>query len=130
MKIKQPGPVMVCVTRQKACQRLIKHGAQLAAARDMPLTVVHVARNGEDLLGNVDEGAALDFLFGIAKTYGADMVMLRSDDVAKTLCQYASAHNASVVVLGETREGHTAVKGLMRRLNTRIPGLEIEVVVS
>jgi K+-sensing histidine kinase KdpD len=131
LKTKQPGPIMVCVTRQKACQRLIQHGAQLAAARDMPLTVVHVARDGEDLLGNVsDEGAALDFLFGIAKTHGAEMVMLRSDDVVETLCRYASAHNASVIVLGETRQGNTAVRGLMRRLNARIPDVEIEVVVS
>jgi K+-sensing histidine kinase KdpD len=121
----------VCVTRQKACQRLIKHGAQLAAARDMPLTVVHVARNGEDLLGNVsDQGAALDFLFGIAKTHGAEMVMLRSDNVIDTLCEYAIAHRAAVMVLGETREGHMAVKGLVRQLHLRIPDVEIEIVVS
>lgn len=122
---------MVCVTRQKACQRLIRHGAQLAAARGMSLTVVHVARNGEDLLGNVsDQGAALEFLFGIAKTHGAEMVMLRSDSVIDTLCEYAVAHRAAVMVLGETREGHTAVKGLVRQLHLRIPGVEIEIVVS
>lgn len=131
MKEQQPGQVMVCVTRQKACQRLIKQGAQLAALRDMPLCVVHVARNGDDLLGNVsDQGAALDYLFGIAKTHGAEMVMLRSDNVVDTLCEYAKAHGVAVMVLGETRDGHNAVKGLIRQLGQRLPGVEIEIAVS
>ena len=131
MDEQQPGQVMVCVTRQKACQRLIRHGAQLAAARDMPLTVVHVARNGDDLLGNVsDQGTALDFLFGIAKTFGAEMVMLRSDNVVDTLCDYAGSHNVAIMVLGETKGGHTAVKGLTRQLNVRLPQVEVEIAVS
>jgi hypothetical protein len=34
------------------------------------------------------------------------------------------------MVLGETREGHMDVKGLVRQLHLRIPDVEIEIVVS
>jgi K+-sensing histidine kinase KdpD len=120
---------MVCVTRQRACELLIKHGAGVAAAKKMPLVVVHVARNGEDLLGNVsDEGKALDFLFGIAKHYSAEMVMLRSDHVVDTLCEFAEQNQVEVIVLGESRSDHAAARGIDRDLSARLPDVRIMIL--
>lgn len=121
--------VMVCVTRQRACEHLIKQGASIAAARKMPLIVVHVARNGEDLLGNMsDEGKALDFLFTIAKHYAAEMVVLRSDHVVDTLCDFARQHRVEVVVLGASRSEQAAARSIDRELTTRLPDVRIMTV--
>ena len=39
--------VMVCVTGQKNCERLIREGAQIAAIREVGVHVVQVAHEGE-----------------------------------------------------------------------------------
>ena len=39
--------VMVCVTGQKNCERLIREGAQIASIREVGVHVVHVAHEGE-----------------------------------------------------------------------------------
>ena len=53
---------MVCVTRQKTCERLIKAGARVAKDAGMAFSVVHVVRPGEQMLDLGEDGAALDYL--------------------------------------------------------------------
>ena len=83
-----PKKTMVCVTVQKTCERLIRAGASLAGGAG--LSVVHVARSGEALLGGSSESEALEYLFRISREYGAEMDMLRSDDVIDTCLLYTS----------------------------------------
>ena len=60
--------VLVCVTKQKTCERLIKTGARLAKeAGDAELLVVHVLHRDDNILGNMMQGDALEFLFQISK---------------------------------------------------------------
>ena len=108
--------VLVCVTRQKACEQLIRAGAQLAREGEKGLMVVHVAPFGENILGNPQEGEALDYLFTIAKQYGAAMQMLRSEDVAGTLAEYAREHAVGCMVLGSSGKPWSMLRELKQQL--------------
>lgn len=115
---------MVCVTVQKTCERLIRHGAALAGSAG--LSVVHVARGGEKLLGADSDGEALEYLFHIAREYGAEMDMLRSDDVFGTIIDFARKNNIENIVLGAS--GARESFGLSERLRLSLPGVSVVIV--
>lgn len=119
--------IMACVTRQRACERLIKRALSLKED-GQSIGVVHVARTGDDLLGNPIEGDALDILFTVAKANGAQMHMLRSDHVIETLIEFAVENDVKIIVLGESREYKGSIKGLVDRLTGELPEVEIHVV--
>ena len=99
--------VLVCVTGQKSCERLIEEGASIASEHNIELSVVHVAKTGNNFLGSASstsEAEALEYLFGISKIYDADMTMLRSDDVIPTIVSYARKMNAAVAAVPHAAE--------------------------
>ena len=123
--------VLVCVTGQKSCERLIEEGASIALEHNIELSVVHVAKTGNNFLGStsgVTEAEALEYLFGISKNYDADMALLRSDDVSPTIVSYARKMNAAVIVIGSrpTRGGNH----LTRTLQNSMPDLDIRTIVT
>jgi len=122
------GIVMVCVTRQISCERLISRGEQAAQTLGIPMQVIYVARDGVDLLGKSSEGEALEYLFTKAKEAGAEMQMLRSNDVVETLITHAGREGAVVMVVGESRADTRSVKGFLKQLELRLPHVEIVVV--
>ena len=87
--------IMVCVTRQRSCERLIKRAVSMSKEISGSIGVVHVAGLNENLMGNPDEGAALDILFSVSKYNGAQMHMLRSDDLTETLLNFAKEHKVN-----------------------------------
>lgn len=122
--------IMICVTRQKACERLIKTGEELVKGYgNAKLYVVHVAKNGENFLGNPDEGKALDYLFQVSKKAGAEMTVLRSDHVVDTLVDFARRNNVSIVVMGESPGSRgTGDKNIIQEMEKRLPDLELRIV--
>ena len=126
----QPGAVMVCVTRQRSCRRLIAHGQDLAKRDRLELIVVHVARPGENLLGNPSEGEALDFLFTTAKDYGGQMQMLRSDHVVSALQHFALDNHVLTIVMGASRGDNTRIGELTRALEEHAPSVRIDILDS
>ncbi len=119
--------ILALVTRQKSCQRLIDRSLQLAQSRHGKLSVVHVVQNGENFLGNPEEGAALEYLFDISKQAGADMTVLRSDDVIATITHFVREQAIDVVVLGASPRDRDAFKGKLER---KLPGVEFFVVTA
>ncbi|MDR2355811.1 MAG: universal stress protein [Clostridiales Family XIII bacterium] len=97
--------IMVCVTQQRTCDRLIKYGKELLGDEPGELFVIHVADGRFSILGSSKEGEALDYLYENAKEYGASLTVLKSDDVLRTLVEQARKNRADIVVLGESREG-------------------------
>ncbi len=93
-----PRKTMVCVTVQKTCERLILEGAKLSG--DLELSVVHVAKSGAKLLGGGTEAEALEYLYRIAREYGADLEVVRADDVVDTIVELAKQKNIEYLVLG------------------------------
>ncbi len=118
--------VMVCVTRQRTCARLVERGEIIARERDLPLHIVHAVRTGENFLGNAIEGEALEYLFTAAQLAGGSLAMLRADDVEGTLEVYAKAHEASVLVLGASPD--PSGDNFVSRLERRLPGIQVEIV--
>lgn len=120
--------VLVCVTGQKTCERLIAEGDRLARELGAELSVVHVARQGAGLLGgDVAEAEALEYLFKISSEHGADMAVIRSDDVAPTLVHHARKVDASMMVLGSPRK---AQRDFTRELRTHMPDMEFHIVYT
>lgn len=95
---------MVCVTQQKTCDRLIYEGAKLLNGEQGELFVIHVAQNGLNFLGNSKEGEALEYLFEKAKKYGANLTVIRSVDILKTLVDLADKNDITHIILGESGE--------------------------
>mgnify|MGYP000300434960 FL=1 len=93
--------VLVCVTKQKTCERLIKAASKLKA-KDGNLRVLHVAKNSWNILDNTRESEALEYLFKVSKEYNADMTMLRSDNISKTIADFAKNNGIDLIVLGQS----------------------------
>ena len=94
--------VMVCVTQQKTCDRLIKHGAEKLGNENGELCVMHIAKEGFDFLGNNKEGEALEYLFQKSKEYGANLTVIRSTDILKTLVEQIEKNEITDVIMGAT----------------------------
>lgn len=112
--------VLICVTRQKSCERLIRVGHNEAKKSGGKPHVIHVAPIGENFLGNPREGEALDYLFDISKQVGAEMTVLRSNEVVDILTDFSKKRKIGIMVLGESpnieREGDI-IKQLKRKLH-------------
>ncbi len=119
--------VMVCVTGQKNCERLIKHGEQMAKDLEGKLYVIHVAKTGTNFLGNPDESEALEFLFQTSNNAGADMAVLRSNNITESIIDFALENKISYAVLGEPpkKENKTDI---IDYLKSRLPEISFEIV--
>lgn len=115
---------MVCVTVQKTCERLIQQGAKLAG--DETLSVVHVVKPGQTVLGGSSESEALEYLYRASRTYGAEMEMLRSDDVIGTIVGVARDVGAEYLVVGAAK-GRSRLE-MDRRLGEQLPDVKIIVI--
>ncbi|AGC69314.1 universal stress protein domain-containing protein [Thermoclostridium stercorarium subsp. stercorarium DSM 8532] len=93
--------VLVCVTKQKTCERLIKAASKLKA-KNGNLRVLHVAKNSWNILDNSRESEALEYLFKVSKEYNADMTVLRSDNISKTIADFAKNNGIDLIVLGQS----------------------------
>ncbi len=94
--------VMVCVTQQKTCERLIMNGHNLVKTQDGQLYVVHVVNEKGKFLDNKNDGEALEYLFDVSKKAGADLTVLRSKDVIKTIIDFAKENNITHMIMGTT----------------------------
>ncbi len=121
------GHTMVCVTQQKTCERLIQRGVELRSKYGGELFVVHVAQEGYNILGNSHEGEALDYLFDISKAVDAEMTVLRSSHVEKTIMEYCLKSEVTRLVMGESQETLPENK-MTLRLSKKLKG-NIEVIV-
>lgn len=96
--------VMVCVTKQKDCQRLILYGKSLCTGQDDKLYVIHVAGLDYAFLSSSEDGRALSFLYEKAHEAGAELTVVKSDDVLETLTDAVFDKNIDTVVVGATHE--------------------------
>lgn len=97
--------VLVCVTVQKECERLIVAGRDLARAESMPLHVLHVLGPDDKPLGSPDEKETLNHLYALAREAGAEMTLQSAKDVRRAIADYAKEHFAACVIVGSDRQG-------------------------
>ena len=96
--------IMVCVTKQKTCQRLIDYGQSLMTSDEDTMHIIHVAGIDYNFLGDSEDGRALEYLYEKAREAGADLLVLKSDDVLETLADIVKDNRIDKVVVGASRE--------------------------
>jgi K+-sensing histidine kinase KdpD len=117
--------IMICVTRQRTCERLIQKGQELVSGTNGELYVVHAIKTGENYLGNPNEAEALEYLFRVSKEVGAEMNVLRTKNVIKALVDFAKEQRITTMILGPTPEGESA--NLMQELQHLLPSIQFVV---
>ena len=120
--------IMVCVTKQKTCQRLIDYGKGLMKSADDSIHIIHVANTDYNFLGDTEEHRALEYLYEKAREAGAELTVLKSDDVVGTLGQLVEQNDITKVVVGAANEIDVA-SGFIYRLRLRLAGKADLVVV-
>ena len=93
---------MVCVTQQKTCDRLIRYGHEVLDGQEGELFIIHVAPKDFKILGSSEEGEALDYLYGKAIEYGANLTVVRSNNILETLVDLVDKNQITHVILGQS----------------------------
>jgi len=119
--------ILVCVTRQKACERLIRAAAELKK-EDGSLYVIHVTKESWNFVDNAHDGEALEYLFTLSKSYGADLTILNSDRIPETIAQFAEHYGVQLIIIGEgPDDSRNSFKNRLLELLSDT-GIEIRVI--
>lgn len=119
--------VMVCVTQQKTCDRLIQYGHDFLGDQKGELFIIHVAHYQIKFLGNSKEGDALEYLYEKALEYGANLTVVRSNDVLQTLSDLIKKNRITHVIVGESGEAENK-SNMVEKLKEKIEN-KAELVV-
>lgn len=115
--------IMVCVTVQKTCERLIRRGCRERSAPEDELHVVNVSRSGDKLLGARSDQEALEYLYVASREAGASMTVLRSEQVLPALEKYIQEQKISLLIMGTP--GRDKPNPIYEQLVKDFPKLEI-----
>lgn len=119
--------ILVCVTQQKTCERLIKKASEMLNKNSVEIFVIHVAKNNWNFLDNVKEGDALEYLFEISKSIGANLTVLRSDKIVETISDFAKENSIGYIILGQSPEIHSE-NNFHNELRSILPNIEFCIV--
>ena len=121
--------VMVCVTQQKTCERLILNGHKLIKTKDDNLYVIHVVNEKGMFLEHDNDGEALEYLFDVSKKAGANLTVLRSKDIMKTMVEFAEKAHITHIVIGATPEnGAIQDQDFGLNLKKALPKIEFTIL--
>lgn len=119
--------ILVCVTQQKTCERLIKKAAELRDEYKGNLSVIHVIKDNWNILDNSKEGEALEYLFGISKAVGANLSVLKSDEIVTTIADYARENKTDCIILGNSLNDHKE-NNFSHELKQLLDDVEIKIL--
>ncbi len=120
--------IMVCVTQQKSCKRLIESGAAIAKEEDGNLYVIHVVKEGWKYFGKLKEADAIEYLFEESKKNGGDLTIVKADDIVGTLKKFAREKEIDIIVMGKSRE-KTADQDMIKRFRGKgLKEIELKIV--
>jgi len=118
MNEKKQNKIMVCVTQQKSCERLIERGAQSCKIDD-ELFIVHVVKDDWKYFSEMKESDALEYLFDISKNHGAVLSIINTPDIETALSDFAKRNNINNIIMGESREKQEQ-QNMIKRLKKKI----------
>ena len=120
--------VMVCVTQQKSCEKLIQRGYEIVQGKNDELFVVHVVKNDWRYFSQMEESDALEYLFDVSKKFNADLSIYRSKRIEETLAKFAIDNDISDVIMGESLE-KVKQQNMIERLKVKIEfPIRLEIV--
>jgi K+-sensing histidine kinase KdpD len=114
------GIVVVCVTEQCRCDRLISRGSELARRMDCQLEVISVQPRNAIA---TRQASVLEYLFGFARRNRAEMRVYYADDPARAVAEWVRRHKVLNIVVGTPGAGSS---GFARQLRQLLPDHAIE----
>ncbi|MGN0558586.1 MAG: hypothetical protein ACI4IS_03940 [Acutalibacteraceae bacterium] len=122
MKSDKKPSVLVCVTGQYDCDRLIREGYNTAVEQNLELHVLMVHKPISDY---AFLGAEAEYLYRVTKELGSDMTLMFSDNPAQTAVDYAKSIHAKQLVTGMS-DG--SPNNFVYTVSTLAPHLPIKMV--
>ena len=101
---------VVCVTDQRQCDRIIEAGKKLSDLSGNDLTVINVV----DPCRRSDPDS-IEYLFSVSRKNGAEMVLLYSQDVAKSIIKYIKSNRVSALLTGIPHPGDSVTAKVWSR---------------
>ena len=127
MEIKRDQNIMVCVTSPRTCDRLVQRGMDRSGGGQ--LHVVHCVQTGRHFMNTVYEADAIEYLFTAAQLAGAELSLLREDDVESALVQYAKEQDIGLIIMGvRPPQERGGGEEMYLRLQRRLPGVEFDIL--
>lgn len=120
--------IMVCVTQQKQCKRLIERAHTLKKHEDDELFVIHVVKENWRYFSQLKEADALEYLFESAKEYGAMLNVFKAKDIEGTLANFAEKNGVDVIVMGESFEKDKQQNMINRLQEKTVKDVDFEIV--
>ncbi|MBP2072559.1 universal stress protein [Thermoanaerobacterium butyriciformans] len=93
--------IMVCVTPQKSCRRLVERGAERARETNGEFCVVYVNRNN-DIYKDLKEHKILIELFEMAQKLGGRVSILVGRKISDTLAEFANENDITEIIVGKS----------------------------
>ncbi len=114
--------VLVCVTGQHDCDRLIHVGKHIASQLNLQLQVLCVQPTSKGIHGDCEE---LEYLRQTSKEANAEMTVYFNNEAAYTAAAFARQVNAVHIVTGMAEE---PVNGFIDILHSLLPKIPISMV--
>jgi len=126
--------VMVAVSSKPDVKRLIRRGSRVAGRMNTAWYVVYVEtpREAPDTISATAQRQLSENL-AFARELGAEVVVLRGDDIAGELVRFAKERHVSYVILGHSERGRwqTFWRGdVISRFIREIGDVDVQVVSS
>ena len=115
--------IMVCVTPQKSCERLIAKGAARARDMDGQFVVIYV-NNKQDLNRELKEHKILLELFELAKDLGGTVSILTGEKVCDTLANFSKENKITHIIMGKSLRSTLAIQKHDEVINPLIKAVE------
>lgn len=93
--------IMVCVTPQKSCRRLVERGAERAKETNGEFCVVYVNKNN-DISNDLKQNKVLLELFDLTQKMGGRVSILVGKKISKTLAEFAKENNITEIIVGKS----------------------------
>lgn len=121
--------ILVCVTQQKNCERLIMTGYEKINKEKDKLFVLNVVNENDKFLQTTSDGDALEYLFGVSSEAGANLTVIRAKDVIDAMGEFAKENKITHMLLGASPHGGGVENHpVAKRLKEIVPKCEFIIV--
>ena len=119
--------IMVCVTGQMQCKRLLSYALDLQKDKEQEVYLVHVSvTENKNFTDSMD---ALEYLYDQAVKNGANLSVLKpKTTILDTLVDFIKKNHVVSVVMGETREA-ISENSMIERLKKKAKESDMEIEI-
>ena len=115
--------IMVCVTKQKTCSRLIYKGDEVRSSTSDKLYIVHIINKKDKVLYGENDGDALEYLFDLARKLDAELIVQRSNNTKKSIIKLAKERGITHIILGKSN--NESNEGFQKTIANKLKDINI-----